>query len=863
MKTTLFSLLGAASILLLYSTNLQAQSNPNCDEAHSTSLFSVNKVAANLVGAGRLFFNPDSNKSIYEVPKGGGKSPLYISSIWIAGLDGSSPRTAGQRYSGGDDFWPGPIDSNGSSTSATCKLYDHHYFVSKEEIDRFLQTGIPSDNIRNWPGNRSNNTPLAPYVDVDGNGIYNPNKGDYPKIKGDAMTWWIYNDIGNVHGSFPNGALSTLGLEIQQSSYAFNTPYIGLDQTIFQEYKIRYTGKKILKDTYIGLFTDPDLGNHDDDYLGCSPKRYLAYVYNGDDDDEGPKGYGKVTPAIGVRILEGIEDKNKSNVRLSKFMYFTNSSPGAAQGDPFTPAGLYNYLRGRWNDGTPLTYGNTGLNTTSTDTADFAFPGADDPKGRESWSEALSKNRSGDRRMLSSMGPITLEPGAILDFTINFPFVQAGTSKESLDSLLALSDEQQAFFDSGFDMSKIDLLATFDKTTEQGIEGDTRVLKVRLNKVPVKDISLKLAVSTKKGTKEGDLLISNPNILFKKGAAPLQEISIQLSKGKVKGFDTIFYCHLTADKDSFKNLIISQGEMAIQVLKAPTAINSINGTNANGTAVKEGSTVVISGLLLGAFERKTANLTLVDSTGGIALVSPQKYAYTIPDLFGTKLRTRVWACGTVSQVNCLNVVNITKFVQLPDAPLVNSARPVTVLKDDDESDFVVFKNCSVVDSTEWKSILNGGSPIYATRFTNGKDTILVKYEGGTNAIPTPKKVDVYGLGYQYANPSEYTRNRMIRVPNRSYIVPNGTSAIQELKQLAESISIFPNPATDQLTIVCSEGELLNVTIFSIEGRKVWESNNIKNNTLPISLHQDLRKGLYLVVVNTSNVKHIVKKLVIE
>lgn len=851
----------AALFLLLLSSSLYAQTGaPGCAPALSTYQLSINKVNAQLIGAGGLFYSYSEDTSLYEVPKGTGKNPLYSAGLWIGGKTaGGVLKTAAQSYGIGQDFWAGPIDIDGKVNAQQCQDYDRHYYVSKAEIDQFKKDGTVTDNIKNWPGNRSNNTPLAPYVDVDSDGIYNPSKGDYPQIKGDGMTWWVYNDIGNVHSHYPSP--QQIGIEIQESAYAFKTPYIGLDQATFHHFKLRYTGVSVLDSTYIGLFVDPDLGNFNDDYIGCSPKRNIGYVYNGDDDDEGERGYGRVTPAIGLRILEGIEDQNRTNVRLSKFMYFTERT-NSSQADPVTFQGVYNYLKAVWNDNTPLTYGGSGYKVTSTDKADFAFPGKDDPQDRAEWTEAIAQNPSGDRRIVLSMGPVTLQPGATLDFTIGIPFVQAGTSKQSLDSLLKISDEQQLFFDSGCDTNKIGTIVYLDKPTDIGLEGEKKIIKVRLSKVPTEDIVLKFIPNTRKKTSEGDIIFKNTSLTFKSGESPVKEIEIEPATGKITSFDTLFYYQLVL-QNTPTNVSVSQGELAYQVLKRASSIQSINGTNTDGTAVKEGSNVIVSGLVYGSFDRKTSNLTIADSSGGIALVT--KTNYKVADLFSGEPYTQVWACGTITQANCLNVINITKFVELPKSKTGKKARAITKLTDNDESDFVVFKNCSVVDSMEWKSIQNGALAAFATRFTNGKDTVLVKFEGGTNGIPTPKKVDVYGVGYQFSDKSQASRNRMIRVPNKSYIVPNGTSGIQENRNLTttETIAIFPNPATDQLNIVCEHNTIQSVSIFSIEGKKVWERTQVKSNMLKIDAHQELRSGLYLVLINTIDNKQVVKKVIID
>lgn len=72
-------------------------------------------------------------------------------------------------------------------------------------------------NIANWPGNGEvafgYDANLAPYHDVNNNGIYDPAQGDYPKFLGDEALWMVYNDRGNaaVANKTP------FGIEVQET----------------------------------------------------------------------------------------------------------------------------------------------------------------------------------------------------------------------------------------------------------------------------------------------------------------------------------------------------------------------------------------------------------------------------------------------------------------------------------------------------------------------------------------------------------------------------------------------------------------------------------------------------------------------
>jgi len=73
------------------------------------------------------------------------------------------------------------------------------------------------------------------------------------------------------------------------------------------------------------------------------------------------------------------------------------------------------------------------------------------------------------------------------------------------------------------------------------------------------------------------------------------------------------------------------------------------------------------------------------------------------------------------------------------------------------------------------------------------------------------------------------------------------------------VKIFPNPAINgnfAINIAGNENESYKLTIYSIEGKKVYEIDNL--NTGVNEIHSGIDKGIYIVRVNGEN-----QKLVIE
>ena len=96
-------------------------------------------------------------------------------------------------------------------------------------------------------------------------------------------------------------------------------------------------------------------------------------------------GIGVNEALNGIGYGDGVIDNERFGMR--RFLYYVNTGGGAnpAQTDPTVAADYYNFLRGRWKDGTPFYYGgNAHISDPTADPTvpcDFMFPGDTDPLG--------------------------------------------------------------------------------------------------------------------------------------------------------------------------------------------------------------------------------------------------------------------------------------------------------------------------------------------------------------------------------------------------------------------------------------------------------------------------------------------------
>jgi hypothetical protein len=436
-----------------------------CAGATAQRDLDVNNVRTTILNGGDFWWNLSNAR--YEVPKVQpgqvSKHSLFAGALWIGGVTKGNLRIAAQTYrQSGNDFFPGPLTITGSIKADRCKTYDKIWKITLSEINTFRNNpsgwSSPSDEILTWPCHGDVKTGeakyLAPFVDANGNGEYEPYLGDYPSFDQnntknipDMMLFILSNDKGNIHSETQS---SPIGLELQTQAFAFSTNDEVNNMTFYRTTVIN-RGPDDIDSCIFGQWVDADLGNYNDDYVECDVKRNLGICYNGDDNDEGILGYGLNPPSIGVNFFQGpINPKTKKEIGLTKFVYYNNNTSNT--GDPRKPEDYWGYLNGKWRDGTSITYGGNGKG--GADTASFMFPGNTDPAGRPAWTERNSQTEPGDRRFLQTAGPFSLESGAVNRVTIGVVWARAssGGATGSFNLLKEASDKALILFKNNFNL---------------------------------------------------------------------------------------------------------------------------------------------------------------------------------------------------------------------------------------------------------------------------------------------------------------------------------------------------------------------------------------------------------------------------
>ncbi|MBP6413056.1 MAG: T9SS type A sorting domain-containing protein [Bacteroidia bacterium] len=408
----------------------------------------VNQVKAGISNRSTQFYIQDSN--YYEVPKGSHKLAMLANSLWIGGKDSSqilhlAAQTYGNNYFG-IDFWPGPLDTlTGESDTATALKYDRLWLVSKFDIEQFkykfqngdVQAGtfVPTEDILNWPARGSGNYTrnMAPFVDVNHDGNYNPlNDGDYPKIKGDQMAYWIFNDNLDYHSSSFGIPLK---IEVHAAAYSFACSNLQnrdsiINYTTFYSYQIFNRSKFNYDSTYISSWSDLEIGNPVDDIIGTNAQNNFVYACNFDSVDDGNNNnhYGLYPPVVSNVILNGplaylndsIDNDNDGALdEIGERNLLTNSMihhKGPFQNcSPENDIQSYLLMQAKWRNGSPLTYGGTGYFTGNP--TKFMYP--DFPSNPQGWSSPYLWEYE---RVNASSGPFLFPAGSSFDYDFALVF---------------------------------------------------------------------------------------------------------------------------------------------------------------------------------------------------------------------------------------------------------------------------------------------------------------------------------------------------------------------------------------------------------------------------------------------------------
>ncbi|MCX6160396.1 MAG: hypothetical protein NTV87_03540, partial [Ignavibacteriae bacterium] len=448
MKTKIITF-ALAAILLIYG-NLFPQViiqrvllNNNNISAYfqNTGIFNQNTAATNSPGL--------------EWPKGSNKFACFTAGLSIGcGIEGQYAQTMAS-YKG--EYSPGTYINGIYTTNSDFKMY-------------LVRMG---DNANNNPdyANWFKMIPYgAPYKDVNLNGQYDngidipgqPNSGEtifYSMTDGDLAQHSVGEGFG---GGITNPLMK---VEVHFTAWAYNTA--GFEDLQFIRWVVINKGNKNWDSTFTGIVVDPDLGDANDDYIGCDTNLNLGYCYNADNND---MIYGANPPVFGMDYFRSPVIKRagfpNDTLGLTSFTFFTGTASGGppCETDPNgEPVPAYHMLQGLKKDRTPY------MDITKTPPKRTKFCYYGEPETSLGWTEytgsmqncngdttgtIISPNPPGDRRFILSSGRLDFKvlPNDTQTIIVGQMVQRGSSNKNSITRLKRLSKNAQTIYDLNFDV---------------------------------------------------------------------------------------------------------------------------------------------------------------------------------------------------------------------------------------------------------------------------------------------------------------------------------------------------------------------------------------------------------------------------
>lgn len=416
-------------------------------------------------GMGSFNVATDGSGLYWPGGRNGTITAIYRDGLVFAGRVGTEIRVGGNTYRNG--LQAGPIQ-NGKAADPSDSRYRIYKIVKGFES---MPAGTEKDRItkdyNEWPVEDG-----APWVDVDGDGVFTRGV-DQPHFIGDEVNWMVMNDLDASRTTFLYGT-QPMGMEVQCTIFGFNRTG-PLGDMVFKKYKFINKGINTVRDMVVAYWSDPDLGDANDDYCGCDTALSLGFVYNGDNNDAGY--YGAAPPAAGYDFFQGpvipydpvkypiIIEKNlpdsakfdgkwikgKTNLPLTSYSFYINGSTTYTDptlGSPDGAIQMYNYMTSKLWDGKPFIDPNTGQ--------PVKFCLAGDPITKKGWYEGPGwpgGEDPGDRRIAMSSGPFTMAPGDTQEVVVGILVARGGDNIGSLKALKDVDFAAQTAYDLDFKLT--------------------------------------------------------------------------------------------------------------------------------------------------------------------------------------------------------------------------------------------------------------------------------------------------------------------------------------------------------------------------------------------------------------------------
>jgi hypothetical protein len=334
---------------------------------------------------------------------GGGDNLIFDLSQYGSNADGSCHDGCEHSASANDNdpytdwiYWRIPLDTTAGQAGYL-------------EFEEAMKT-----DPANWPGNE---LPV-----IDRFVLINWNGGVTPPFNQDLPE---QGTVFRLRAQQPVPGL-TFAFRADQTPVRTSGP-LGLG--VYLKYKLINKGARNLKDCFVSIWSDPDLGQAGDDLVGCDSLYGRFFCYNASWDNY----YGTAIPAVGFKLLEGPvvpslgDTAHVDGFPLADYrnlrMYSFNRFVGADDPDNYSQS--YCLMRGLDPKNHCIPY----INPTTGQPSRYQRSG--DPVTGTGWLD----DAPDDRRMMASFGPFDFRPGDTQHVLIKLAVGQGADHLTSLTSL--------------------------------------------------------------------------------------------------------------------------------------------------------------------------------------------------------------------------------------------------------------------------------------------------------------------------------------------------------------------------------------------------------------------------------------------
>lgn len=282
-------------------------------------------------------------------------------------------------------------------------------------------------------------------------------------------------------------------------------------------------------------------------------------------------------------------------------------------------------------------------------------------------------------------------------------------------------------------------------------------------------------------------------------------------------------------------------------------IGDIHGVNANGEADSTDVKCKLTGIVTTQNFGGTSFLSfyMQDATGGINV-----YNGAGTDLYDVMEGDKIEVTGTVLQYNGIIEIKAEAIMVMDSNQTLPDPVEITTLDETHESELVVVKALSIVDTT---LNLSSGMNI---RVTNGTDTFEMRLDDMSELFQNDvidTVFDLVGVLGQYDRDAPYLEGYQV-MPRYVSDVTLHTNSIKE-NNFDQLFKVYPNPNDGNFSLLNNTQSSLNVRIIDARGQEVYTTRT-SDRVHQISLNA--QSGIYFIMItNEATREHSTGRIILK